>query len=180
MAKEKKLLGYTQSQLNKMSYEDLKDLHFDIVDEREGLPEMSKKGIQLDDLLLWVEGAMAKKKEEMNYITLYADEFPADIWEDYCRAAGVPKSATEITLWFKEEDVEYEDGDEEDDENSDEEDDHKTIKENACDCIALTEYEGGEPVHYTKSDKELQEWLDADEEHSWFPVDNNPEDDEEE
>lgn len=58
-------------------------------------------------------------------------------------------------------------------------DDNKTIKENACDCIALTEYEGGEPVRYTKSDKELQEWLDANEEHSWFPVDNNPGDEEE-
>ena len=115
------------------------------------------------------------KKKEMNYITLYADEHDTDAWKDYCRAAGVPTSATEITLWFKEEDVEYEDGDEE---NND--DDHKTIEENACDCIALTEYEGGEPVHYTKSDKELQEWLDADEEHSWFPVDDNPEDDEEE
>ena len=51
--------------------------------------------------------------------------------------------------------------------------DHKTIEENGCDLIALTEYEGGEPIAYTKSDKELKEWLEADEEHSWFPVDEN-------
>ena len=50
--------------------------------------------------------------------------------------------------------------------------DHKTIEENDCDFIALTEYEGGEPIGYTKSDKELKQWLDADEEHSWFPVDD--------
>lgn len=67
MAKEEKLLGYTQSQLNNMSYEDLKDLHFDIADEREGLPEMSKKGIKLDDLLLWVEGAMANALDNTDY-----------------------------------------------------------------------------------------------------------------
>lgn len=56
--------------------------------------------------------------------------------------------------------------------------DNKTIKENECDYIALTEYEGGEPVKFTKSDKELKAWLDADEEHSWFPVDDFEEDDE--
>lgn len=55
-------------------------------------------------------------------------------------------------------------------------DDNTIIKENDCDCIALTEYEGGEPVSYTKSDKELKAWLDADPEHSWFPVDDDEED----
>ena len=54
--------------------------------------------------------------------------------------------------------------------------DNTIIEENDCDCIALTEYEGGEPVSYTKSDKELKAWLDADPEHSWFPVDDDEED----
>lgn len=56
-------------------------------------------------------------------------------------------------------------------------DDHKTIRENDCDRLALTQYEGGEPVYFTTSDKELEDWLNADPEHSWFPVDLNPEDD---
>lgn len=58
--------------------------------------------------------------------------------------------------------------------------DNKTIKENECDYIALTEYEGGEPVKFTKSDKELETWLDADEEHSWFPVTEDTDDEMEE
>lgn len=58
---------------------------------------------------------------EKRYIILYADEFSSDVWEDYCRAAGVPASATEITIWFKEKDVEYKDGDE--DKEDEEEDD---------------------------------------------------------
>ena len=45
-----------------------------------------------------------------NYITLYADEFNRDTWEGYCCAAGVPTSATSITVKFDESDVEYEDG----------------------------------------------------------------------
>ena len=59
-------------------------------------------------------------------------------------------------------------------------DDNTTIKENDCDCIALTEYEGGEPVSYTKSDKELDAWLDADPEHSWFPVNYDDKEEDEE
>lgn len=59
-------------------------------------------------------------------------------------------------------------------------DDNTTIKENDCDCIALVEYEGGEPVAYTKSDKELDDWLDADQEHSWFPVNYDDEEEGEE
>lgn len=59
-------------------------------------------------------------------------------------------------------------------------DDHKTIRENDCDRLALTQYEGGEPVYFTTSDKELEDWLNADPEHSWFPVDLNPEDDDDE
>ena len=51
--------------------------------------------------------------------------------------------------------------------------DHETLIENDCDLIALTEYEGGEPVDYTKSDKELEDWLNEDEEHSWFPVEDD-------
>ena len=44
------------------------------------------------------------------------------------------------------------------------------IKENGYDLIALTMYEGGEPIKYTKSDKVLNSWLKQDENHSWFGV----------
>lgn len=47
---------------------------------------------------------------------------------------------------------------------------YTTLRDNDCDLIALTEYEGGEPIHYVKSDEELEDWLKADEKHSWFPV----------
>lgn len=48
--------------------------------------------------------------------------------------------------------------------------DRKTLEENNCDLIALTLYEGGEPIDYTKSDKELADWLNVDTKHSWYPV----------
>jgi len=48
--------------------------------------------------------------------------------------------------------------------------DHKTIEENQCDLIALTLYEGGEPIGYTESDADLYHWLSMDKKHSWFPV----------
>lgn len=63
MAKEKKILGYTKTILSNMSYDELKDLHYDIINEREGLSEMSKRGIELDDLLLLVEEAMKEASE---------------------------------------------------------------------------------------------------------------------
>ena len=43
-----------------------------------------------------------------NYITLYADDFDTDTWAGYCCAAGVPESATTITVKFTDDDVEYE------------------------------------------------------------------------
>jgi hypothetical protein len=46
----------------------------------------------------------------------------------------------------------------------------KTIKKNGYDLIALTMYEGGEPVRFTKSDKELNDWLKQDNNYSWFGV----------
>jgi hypothetical protein len=46
----------------------------------------------------------------------------------------------------------------------------KTIKQNGYDLIALTTYEGGEPIRYTRSDKELNAWLKQDKSHSWFGV----------
>ena len=46
----------------------------------------------------------------------------------------------------------------------------KTIKQNGYDLIALTIYEGGEPIKYTRSDKELNAWLKQDKNHSWFGV----------
>jgi hypothetical protein len=48
--------------------------------------------------------------------------------------------------------------------------DRQIIKENGYDLIALTIYEGGEPIKYTKSDKVLDTWLKQDENHSWFGV----------
>jgi hypothetical protein len=48
--------------------------------------------------------------------------------------------------------------------------DTKTIMKNGYDLIALTMYEGGEPVRFTKSDKELNDWLKESESHSWFGV----------
>ena len=48
--------------------------------------------------------------------------------------------------------------------------DRQIIKENGYDLIALTMYESGEPIKYTKSDKVLNSWLKQDENHSWFGV----------
>ncbi len=60
----------------------------------------------------------------MNYIVIYADEYDTDVWEGYCCAAGVPLSATSITIKFNESDVEYTcDDDGEGDEEEDEDDD---------------------------------------------------------
>ena len=43
----------------------------------------------------------------MNYIKLYAEDFDTDVWEGYCRAAGVPTEATVITIKFNDKDVYY-------------------------------------------------------------------------
>lgn len=67
MAREKKLFGYTKTTLSNMSYNDLKDLHYDIINEREGLSEMSKRGRQLDDLLLLVEEAVEEAWKNTDY-----------------------------------------------------------------------------------------------------------------
>ena len=49
---------------------------------------------------------------------------------------------------------------------------NKGLKEDIHDgdLIALTLYEGGEPIAYVKSEEDLQAWLEADSKHSWFPV----------
>lgn len=52
---------------------------------------------------------MAKKE---NYISIYAEDFDTDIWEEYCRIAGVPESAIKIKIRFDDKDVEYVDGSE--------------------------------------------------------------------
>lgn len=60
------------------------------------------------------------KNKKTNYITIYADDFDVDIWENYCHAANVPLDATYITIYFNDEDVESDatsDPDEEDDDN---------------------------------------------------------------
>ena len=48
--------------------------------------------------------------------------------------------------------------------------DNKTITENDCDLIALTD--NGKVISYTTSDKELYAWLNESETHSWFCVDD--------
>lgn len=42
----------------------------------------------------------------MAEIILYADEFPVDVWKDYCRICGVDSSASAIKIKFKGSDVE--------------------------------------------------------------------------
>ena len=44
-----------------------------------------------------------------NYITIYADEMDRDVWQDYCIACNVPCDATQITIHFNDNDVEYDD-----------------------------------------------------------------------
>lgn len=46
-----------------------------------------------------------KDDKKTNYITIYADDFDTDVWEDYCHTANVPLDATYITIYFKDEDV---------------------------------------------------------------------------
>ena len=58
---------------------------------------------------------MANDKTKLNYITLYADEYDQDIWEDYCNIARAPKSSETITIYFDPANTEYA-GEEEDDE----------------------------------------------------------------
>lgn len=43
-----------------------------------------------------------------NYIVLYADETDTDIWQDYCDACNVPYTATQITIYFTDNNVKYE------------------------------------------------------------------------
>lgn len=48
-----------------------------------------------------------------NYITIYAEDFPCDVWKDYCRACNVPLSATSIRITFTDDQVSYEETDNE-------------------------------------------------------------------
>lgn len=41
-----------------------------------------------------------------NYIVIYADDFPLDVWEQYCYACKVDVSVTEIKISFYSEDIE--------------------------------------------------------------------------
>lgn len=50
-------------------------------------------------------GLVEWNKEDARYLVLYADEYDADVWKDYCDAAGVSYDATEITVKFHGEDV---------------------------------------------------------------------------
>lgn len=43
----------------------------------------------------------------MNCITIYAEDYRTDIWQEYCDICAVPYEATEITIEFKDENVSY-------------------------------------------------------------------------
>lgn len=44
-----------------------------------------------------------------NYITIYADDFDRDVWEDYCTATNVPLTAQSITITFRDSQIIYKD-----------------------------------------------------------------------
>ena len=48
---------------------------------------------------------MSKTNKE-NRITLYADETPEDIWEQYCYVCNVDCNVESITIYFSDKDVE--------------------------------------------------------------------------
>ena len=52
----------------------------------------------------------SKNKRRKNCIQIYADEFPADVWETHCLACNVPYDASSITIWLNDADIEYERG----------------------------------------------------------------------
>ena len=54
-----------------------------------------------------MENSENKRK---NCIQIYADEFPADVWETHCLACNVPYDASSITIWLNDADIEYERG----------------------------------------------------------------------
>lgn len=58
----KKYLGKDMSQLKNSSSEELDEIIVDIVNEREGVRENSKKGIELDDLYNIVDGIRNSRK----------------------------------------------------------------------------------------------------------------------
>lgn len=47
------------------------------------------------------------QEKRNNRLVLYADEFHSEIWEEYCDICGVPYEADEFTIYFNDEDVEY-------------------------------------------------------------------------
>lgn len=121
---------------------------------------MDKYGNNIDCFQVEEDAIMFAKKNSNAHKVLLVKYGPEDEYGD-------TQELSAETIWIV--------NDNEDDDKQN--DDHKTIRENDCDRLALTQYEGGEPVYFTTSDKELEDWLNADPEHSWFPVDLNPEDD---
>ncbi len=41
-----------------------------------------------------------------NYIVIYADDYPFDVWSQYCNACEVDGSSTEIKIYLRPTDVE--------------------------------------------------------------------------
>lgn len=62
--KETAIFGYTQSKLDAMSLDELNSLMTDVINDREGQPEVSKKGLKLDDLYSMVDAAIQKKNQQ--------------------------------------------------------------------------------------------------------------------
>ena len=58
----------------------------------------------------------------MAYIVLYADEFPIDVWKDYCDICKEEHNATSLTIKFdpyKDVEAEYDDKDDDCDDEDD-------------------------------------------------------------
>ena len=68
------------------------------------------------------------KKEDKKYIKLYAEDFDADVWEEYCNAAEAPLSATSLTIFFDPDEAEYSE-DEEDNTEYSEDGDYLIVEE---------------------------------------------------
>lgn len=83
----------------------------------------------LNDLDGIVKELQEKTKEELNYITLYADETDTDVWEGYCENAEVSKDSTIIRIFFNPKNVEAETNSDCEDEDEDEDGNYLIIEE---------------------------------------------------
>lgn len=95
-------------------------IEFKRVDSATLLKTLSFRSFRKGTLYKWMEpnkryaleelGLIEWNSEDARYLVLYADEYDADVWKDYCDAAGVSYDATEITVKFHGEDVTWQVG----------------------------------------------------------------------